>query len=108
MLIVIVLFDKNSLSSVRQSKLSTSYFPGDRPCSLPPVSDHSAVDRVGVDETAARRGHDYVSLFVDMDERKVLFATPGKDPATIEAFAQDLKVHGGKVESIKEVSMDIS
>lgn len=72
------------------------------------VSDHSAVDRVGVDETAARRGHDYVSLFVDMDERKVLFATPGKDAATIEAFAQDLKVHGGKVESIKEVSMDMS
>ena len=72
------------------------------------ASDHSAVSRLGVDETAARRGHDYVSLFVDMDQRRVLFATPGKDAATIEAFAQDLTVHGGKVESIKEVSMDMS
>ena len=72
------------------------------------ASDHSAVSRIGVDETAARRGHDYVSLFVDMDHRRVLFATPGKDAATIEAFVEDLKIHGGKGESIKDVSMDMS
>ena len=28
-------------------------------------ADHSAVTQVGMDETAARRGHDYVSLFVE-------------------------------------------
>ena len=72
------------------------------------AADHSSVSRIGVDETAARKGHDYVSLFVDMDERKVLFATGGKDSATVEAFANDLAVHGGKAESIKEVSMDMS
>ena len=72
------------------------------------AADHSAVSRVGVDETAARRGHDYISLFVDMDQRRVLFATEGKDAATVEAFAQDLAVHGGKAESIQEVSMDMS
>ena len=72
------------------------------------AADHSAVSRIGVDETAARRGHDYVSLFVDMDQRRVLFATGGKDSATVEAFANDLAEHGGKAESIKEVSMDMS
>ena len=72
------------------------------------ASDHSAVSRVGVGETAARRGHDYVSLFVDLDERRVLLATPGKDATTVEAFAQDLTVHGGKPEAVKEVSMDRS
>ncbi len=30
------------------------------------------------DETAARRGHNYVSLFIDLDCRRVLFATEGK------------------------------
>ena len=38
----------------------------------------------------------------------MLFATPGKDATTVEAFAPDLTVHGGKAESIKEVSMDMS
>lgn len=41
-------------------------------------ADHSSVTQVGLDETAARRGQDYVSLFVDLEQRKVLFATPGK------------------------------
>ena len=72
------------------------------------AADHSKVSRIGVDETAARRGHDYVSLFVDLDQRRVLFATEGKDSATVEAFAQDLAVHGGNAGSIKEVSIDMS
>jgi hypothetical protein len=29
-------------------------------------SDFSAVTEVGVDETSSRRGHNYVSVFVDM------------------------------------------
>ena len=56
-------------------------------------ADHSTVTQVGVDETASRRGQKYVSLFVDLDERKVLFATPGKDSSTVAAFAADLTAH---------------
>ncbi len=43
--------------------------------------DLSKVSRVGVDETSARRGHDYVSLFVDLDAPKprVMFATEGRE-----------------------------
>ncbi len=32
--------------------------------------DFSEVRVVGMDETAARRGHDYVTLFVDLEEKK--------------------------------------
>jgi transposase len=71
-------------------------------------ANHSTVTQVGMDETAARRGHDYMALFVDMEERKVLFATPGKDSATVAAFAEDLKAHQGNPEAIKEVSIDMS
>lgn len=70
--------------------------------------DDSAVERVGVDETAARRGHNYISLFFDMDARRLLFATPGKDAATIAAFAQDLRVHGGATRQIAAVCCDMS
>src|SRR5215207_10184568 len=70
--------------------------------------DCSQVRRVGVDETAARRGHDYISLFVDLDEKRLLFATAGKDAATVAAFAADLTTHGGAPEEIESVSCDMS
>ncbi len=70
--------------------------------------DSSRVERVGVDETAARRGHDYISLFVDLDEKRLVFATPGKDAATVAAFAQDLAAHGGTTSQITAVSCDMS
>jgi transposase len=72
------------------------------------MEDFSKVERIGVDETAARRGHDYVSLFVDLDERKTIFVTEGKGSETVEAFANDLKAHKGIPEQITEVSCDMS
>jgi len=71
-------------------------------------ADYSGVTQVGIDETAARRGQDYVSLFVDLEERKVLFVAPGKDAATVAAFAQDLRAHQGDPQAITEVSADMS
>lgn len=35
--------------------------------------DYSEVQQVGVDETAAKRGHDYITLFVDLDTSRLLF-----------------------------------
>jgi transposase len=66
------------------------------------------VTRVAIDETAARRGHDYITLFVDIDQARVLFATEGKDAETVAAFAEDLATHGGEPEAIGEVCIDMS
>jgi transposase len=71
-------------------------------------ADHSTVTQVGVDETASRRGQTYVSLFVDLERRSVLFATPGKDASTVAAFAADLKAHGGDPDTVTDVSADMS
>jgi len=71
-------------------------------------SDASQVTKVAIDETAARRGHDYITLFVDIDQARVLFATEGKDADTIAAFAEDLAAHGGDAEAISEVCIDMS
>ena len=68
----------------------------------------SAVVRVGVDETSKSRGHDYVSLVVDLDEGKVIFATPGKDASTLESFSQDLSAHHGDPKAVSEVCCDMS
>jgi transposase len=71
-------------------------------------ADHSNVTQVGVDETASQRGQKYVSLFVDLKERKVVFVTPGKDASTVASFAEDLKAHGGDPAAVTEVSADLS
>jgi transposase len=72
------------------------------------MRDDSAVERVGVDETSSRRGHNYISIFVDLDVPRVLFATEGKDSSTVARFAEDLKAHDGDPASITEVCMDMS
>jgi transposase len=70
--------------------------------------DHSDVTSVAFDETASRRGHNYVSLFVDLVRRRVLFVAEGKDAGTVDAFANDLAAHGGNPEAVAEVCIDMS
>lgn len=71
-------------------------------------ADASDVTRVAIDETAARRGHDYITLFVDIDQARVVFATEGKDAETVAAFADDLTAHGGGPDAVSEVCIDMS
>ncbi len=71
-------------------------------------ADASEVTRVAIDETAARRGHNYITLFVDIDQARVLYATEGKDAETVAAFADDLSAHGGDPDNISEVCIDMS
>lgn len=71
-------------------------------------ADHSGVTRIAFDETAARRGHDYVSLFVDLDGPRVLFVADGKDATTVKTFAADLEDHDGAAENVTEVCIDMS
>lgn len=70
--------------------------------------DHSEVRRVGFDETSAKRGHDYVTLFFDLDARKLIFGAEGRDSATVKEFVADLKAHGGVPENITDAAIDMS
>ena len=71
--------------------------------------DFSDVNEVGMDETSARRGQDYVSIFMDLKARRVMFATPGRDALTVKAFAEDLKEHAGApTTQIERVCCDMS
>jgi transposase len=71
-------------------------------------ADFSTVTRIGVDETAARRGHDYVSLFVDVEEHRTLYVAKGRDPQVLQGFCADLHEHNASPEQIQQVSCDMS
>jgi len=71
-------------------------------------NDYSDIEGVGMDETGKRKGHDYITLFVDLVKRRTLFIAEGKDHRTVKAFVDDLVAHNGKAESVREVSCDMS
>ena len=70
--------------------------------------NYAAVTNVGCDETSSRKGHNYVTVFADMDSGGVMFATKGKDSGTVKAFSQELPKHQARPEQIKEVTIDMS
>jgi transposase len=70
--------------------------------------DFSAVTKVGCDETSSRKGHNYVTIFADMDSGEVIFATEGRDAGTVKAFADELPKHGAQPEQVSEVTMDMA
>lgn len=71
-------------------------------------ADYSDVRALGIDETSRRRGHKYVTVFTDLQNVRVMFATEGKDASTITAFREDFAAHGGSPEQIQEVCLDMS
>ena len=68
----------------------------------------AGVRRIGIDEKASRRGHKYVSIVVDLNTRKVIFATPGRDGAVLEEFGQAMEHGGGSRDAVELVTMDMS
>ncbi len=71
-------------------------------------ADHSQAVAVGVDEKAAKRGHDYITLFADLDERKLLFATRNRTSDVFREFRKHLEAHKGSAGQIDEICMDMS
>ena len=63
---------------------------------------------VGCDELSARKGHNYLSVFADLEAKRVLFATEGKDAATWDRFAKELPKHSATADQIEQVSIDMS
>ncbi len=42
--------------------------------------------RIGIDEISYKRGHRYLTVVVDHDARRLIWAAPGRDRATLETF----------------------
>ena len=45
---------------------------------------------VGADEMNRRKGHNYLTVFVDLQAKRVLLAVEGKDAGVWEAFVKEL------------------
>jgi transposase len=66
------------------------------------------VQHVGIDETSLKRGQNYVTVVHDLQDKRLLFSTEGRQHDTVVQFAADLAAHGGDPAEIKHVCMDMS
>jgi transposase len=70
-----------------------------------PLADRLAgVTRIGIDEISYRKGHRYLTIVIDHDSGLLLWAAPGRDTKTVEAFFDALGPEG--CERIQLVSAD--
>lgn len=63
---------------------------------------------VGADEMNRRKGHNYLTVFADLEARRVLLAVEGKDAGTWKEFAQEMVRHNGHPKAITQVAIDMS
>lgn len=66
------------------------------------------ITHLGVDETASRKGHHYLTLGVDLAQARVLHVTPGKGRHALESIAQALEDKGAARNQVQHLSMDLS
>ena len=72
------------------------------------AEDLSALHSVGMDETSVAKWHDYITLFVDLQNKKTVYIADGKGNKTVKDFAYELQKHNGNPKQIKQVSCDMS
>ena len=60
------------------------------------LTNLSELTAVSIDETSCRRGHEYVTIVVDEDKRRVVFVAEGRDAGTVAAFGEHLRSRGGE------------
>lgn len=72
--------------------------------------DLSQLKAIGLDESASKRGHNYVTVFIDMERNAMLvvFATSGRGKQTLQAFRAFLQNHKGNPAQGLEVVCDMS
>jgi transposase len=63
---------------------------------------------LGADEMNRRKGHNYLTVFVDLAAKRVLLATEGKDASVWERFAEQLLAHNGHPKAITQIAIDMS
>lgn len=64
--------------------------------------------KLALDETSFRRGHDYVTLMINAEERCVIDVEEGRDKETVANFCKKLVEKGGDPANITAVTSDMS
>ncbi len=70
--------------------------------------DLSNVEKVGIDETSKKKGHNYITIGVDFDSNRVIHVCPGKGASTVGSIADSLDKKGGDSSLVSDIGIDMS
>jgi transposase len=70
--------------------------------------DLGSVHCIAMDETSFKRGHSYVTVVVNSENRRVIDVEKGRDKEAVKAFSGKLLERGGHPDSIEIVTSDMS
>lgn len=66
------------------------------------------VEKIGIDETSVKKGHQYMTVVVSLDEKKVIGVAEGRDEFALGAALGEAEERGAEVTGAKAVVMDLS
>jgi len=70
--------------------------------------DLSQVRRIGFDETSKKKGHEYITCFIDLDTGELLYVTEGKSSEVVTKFVNQASLQGLDKEQVSDISIDMS
>jgi transposase len=70
--------------------------------------DDSGITSVGIDETSKRKGHDYITVGVDLQTHRVFKVVEGKDASAVAELAEHLEENGSDPLAVEKVCIDMS
>lgn len=72
------------------------------------AADYSGVARVGIDDTSRARGQSYISVMADLDGRRVVAVTEGRDGGAPARLCDQLEAGSGDRAAVREVTRDMA
>jgi len=70
--------------------------------------DPSSITKLGIDETSRRKGHNYLTVAVDLDQNRVVHVVEGKDKQTLADIRDYLCDKQTYIGQITQASIDLS
>jgi len=71
-------------------------------------NDLSTIEHMGIDETSSRKGHNYVTITVDLKKKRTIFVASGRDETSIKSLSNYLKNKGVCPEQVTRAAIDMS
>jgi len=71
-------------------------------------ADYSWLKYLWIDETSKKKWHNYISLWVNLETRKVCSISEWKGKDAVKRIRQEIEIHNGYRNNIEQVSIDLS
>lgn len=66
------------------------------------------VRQIGIDETPAKKGHEYITICADLEKRRVIYVCEGRENKVVSELTTAITKKKGDVRAVSHVVIDMS